>query len=125
MVLALGLWLTVVGLALFRLSRHFDGRLLLAGLVGIWIATAWLNWRDKRSAEAGEWRISEQTLHLLELLGGWPVAGITQRWIRHKVSKGRYQVVFWLIGILQIAVAADFLANWMIVAWVSRWATGN
>jgi len=43
--------------------------------------------RDKTMAHKNEWRTSESTLHLLELLGGWPGALITQRVIRHKNKK--------------------------------------
>jgi alpha-amylase len=32
---------------------------------------------DKRAAVRGDWRVSESTLHVLELLGGWPGTKIT------------------------------------------------
>jgi uncharacterized membrane protein YsdA (DUF1294 family) len=53
-----------------------------------------------RSARSGlrRMRIAEQTLHLFELLGGWPGALIAQRIFRHKTSKRSYQVWFWLIA---------------------------
>jgi uncharacterized membrane protein YsdA (DUF1294 family) len=52
---------------------------------------------DKRAAEKGLWRIPEKSLHILELLGGWPGAFMAQRLLRHKNRKPSYQLVFWLI----------------------------
>lgn len=52
---------------------------------------------DKRAARRGAWRISERTLHTMELLGGWPGALAARSLIRHKSVKRRYAVVLWLI----------------------------
>ena len=54
-------------------------------------------WLDKRSAQSGGQRTPENTLHLVELLGGWPGALIAQHVFRHKTRKDSYQAVFWLI----------------------------
>jgi uncharacterized membrane protein YsdA (DUF1294 family)/cold shock CspA family protein len=58
--------------------------------------------RDKTKAHKNEWRTPEATLHLLELLGGWPGALITQKWIRHKNKKVSFQVVFWIIVMMHL-----------------------
>jgi uncharacterized membrane protein YsdA (DUF1294 family) len=58
---------------------------------------------DKRAARRGGRRTPEATLHLLELLGGWPGALVAQRLIRHKNAKPGYQIVFWLIVALHLA----------------------
>ncbi len=52
---------------------------------------------DKARAVDTEWRVSENTLHFLELLGGWPGALFAQQCLRHKTAKPGYQVIFWLI----------------------------
>lgn len=52
--------------------------------------------KDKRAAQNGEWRVSEQTLHLLSLFCGWPGAIIAQQRLRHKTKKADFRVVFWL-----------------------------
>ena len=52
---------------------------------------------DKRSAETGRWRTPENTLHITELLGGWPGALVAQQVFRHKTRKVSFQVVVWLI----------------------------
>jgi len=48
-------------------------------------------------------------LQLLALLGGWPGALITQRVIRHKNKKTSFQVIFWIIVIIHIAIWLDVL----------------
>jgi uncharacterized membrane protein YsdA (DUF1294 family) len=52
---------------------------------------------DKRRAIRGAWRISEATLHLVELLGGWPGALVAQQVLRHKRQKRGYMLIFWFI----------------------------
>ncbi len=51
---------------------------------------------DKSAAQKGEWRTSEQTLHLLALAGGWPGAMLAQQMLRHKSSKQEFRSVFWV-----------------------------
>lgn len=65
--------------------------------------------RDKTMAHKNEWRTSESTLHLLELLGGWPGALITQRVIRHKTKKTSFQITFWIIVIIHIVIWLDVM----------------
>jgi uncharacterized membrane protein YsdA (DUF1294 family) len=63
-------------------------------------------WIDKRRATRGHWRISEATLHGIELLGGWPGAWIAQRLFHHKRSKTPFLIVFWaIVGIHALAWA--------------------
>ncbi|MCK4492569.1 MAG: cold shock and DUF1294 domain-containing protein [Methylococcales bacterium] len=51
---------------------------------------------DKRAAKKGHWRTSENTLHFLALLGGWPGALLAQQFLRHKSRKVSFLMVFWL-----------------------------
>ncbi|HMJ90030.1 MAG TPA: DUF1294 domain-containing protein [Candidatus Acidoferrum sp.] len=76
--------------------------------------TYWIYAVDKRRAEEGMWRVSEANLHLLELLGGWPGAFVAQRRLRHKCSKGSYQMVFWLIVLGYQFAAFDSLRDWQL-----------
>lgn len=50
---------------------------------------------DKKAAMQGKWRISERTLHLFALIGGWPGALLAQKLLRHKSKKRSFQLVFW------------------------------
>ncbi len=72
------------------------------------IAYAW----DKRAAQRGGPRTPEVTLHLLELLGGWPGALFAQRLIRHKNAKVGYQLVFWAIVLLHLVVGWIIFSRW-------------
>jgi len=96
--------------AAHQLGIAFLWVILYAVLVSA--ATYWIYAVDKRRAEAGSWRISEAQLHLLELLGGWPGAFLAQRRLRHKCSKGSYQMMFWLIVLAWQFAACDSLQNW-------------
>ncbi|GAB6140780.1 hypothetical protein JCM14076_15090 [Methylosoma difficile] len=64
---------------------------------------------DKQNAETGGFRTPESSLHLLELLGGWPGGLLAQRLLRHKNRKTSYQIVFWLIAGLHIVFWIDYL----------------
>lgn len=72
------------------------------------IVTYFLYWRDKRVATRNSrrlkqtQRISERTLHTMELLGGWPGAFLAQRTLKHKSKKRPYQIVFWAIVVVHI-----------------------
>ena len=69
---------------------------------------------DKCRAQKMNWRVSENSLHLTALLGGWPGAFLSQRQFRHKVSKFGFQFVFWLIVLIYQLAAFDALQNWRL-----------
>ncbi|MCZ6837505.1 MAG: DUF1294 domain-containing protein [Planctomycetota bacterium] len=52
---------------------------------------------DKRKAKKNAWRTPEKTLHLLELLGGFPGALLGQVLFRHKTKKWSFLIVTWAI----------------------------
>ena len=98
--------------ALSRLTSFVDWRLLCGVPLGVSAFTFLIYRADKRRAEEGEWRVPESTLHLAELMGGWPGAFLAQRRFRHKISKTSYQCFFWSIVLVHQAVAIDSLAGW-------------
>jgi uncharacterized membrane protein YsdA (DUF1294 family) len=59
---------------------------------------------DKYQARRGGRRIRERTLHLLELLGGWPGAMVGQAVFRHKRRKRKYVLVLMAIIILHVGI---------------------
>lgn len=65
---------------------------------------------DKRAAVAGRWRTPEATLHLAELLGGWPGGLAARRLLRHKSRKLSFRVVSW--GVIALHAAAWAGAGW-------------
>ena len=76
---------------------------------------------DKSSARAGARRISESTLHLLALAGGWPGALVAQQVLRHKSSKTSFLAVYWATVALNCAGCA-LLALPAGRAWLWSWA---
>ncbi|WP_324102244.1 DUF1294 domain-containing protein [Noviherbaspirillum sp.] len=63
---------------------------------------------DKSAARRDAWRISERTLHLLGLAGGWPGALVAQRMLRHKSAKRSFQAVFWMTVVLNCAALSIY-----------------
>lgn len=65
---------------------------------------------DKNAAQYRRWRVSESTLHLLSLLGGWPFAWLAQQTLRHKSRKAQFRMTYW------VTVAAHFagLLGWLL-----------
>ncbi|WP_162940186.1 DUF1294 domain-containing protein [Gryllotalpicola protaetiae] len=57
---------------------------------------------DKQAAIDGAWRTRESTLQALALLGGWPGAVFAQQLLRHKNRKVSFQLVFWLLVIINV-----------------------
>lgn len=64
---------------------------------------------DKSAARKGTWRISENNLHVLDFLGGWPGGFLAQRLLRHKTSKPAFQRIYWVTVVLHCA-----LVGWLL-----------
>ncbi len=65
---------------------------LISMLIGSGLSFALLAW-DKRAARLGRWRTKQTTLHVLELLGGWPGSLLASALLRHKSRKAGYRLV--------------------------------
>ncbi len=61
------------------------------------VASFLMFWSDKNNAQKVQWRTPENTLHAVELVGGWPGTLIAQQVFRHKTRKISYLVTLWLI----------------------------
>ena len=66
---------------------------------------------DKKAAIKNRRRVSEKSLHLLGVVGGWPGAFLAQQRLRHKTQKTAFQVTFWLTVIVNLACA-----GWLTVS---------
>lgn len=64
---------------------------------------------DKSKAKRGIWRTTEATLHMLEILGGWPGALVSQQVFQHKNRKISFQIQFWVIIAAHLSFWAWFL----------------
>ena len=104
-VLVIG-WLALLGWGLWsgRLPLWTAGALLALNLLTVWAYAA-----DKNAARAGAWRVSENQLHLMALLGGWPAAWLAQQNLRHKTSKAPFRAVYWLTVLGHCAALALWL----------------
>tara|TARA_R110002167_G_scaffold227257_3_gene432473 strand:- start:1668 stop:2267 length:600 start_codon:yes stop_codon:yes gene_type:complete len=67
---------------------------------------------DKSSAQKGNWRTSEGTLHALALAGGWPGAAFAQQLLRHKSQKKEFRFAFW-VTVMGNVVALVWLV-WLV-----------
>lgn len=67
---------------------------------------------DKKAAINNRRRVSEKSLHLMGVLGGWPGALLAQQRLRHKTQKTTFQMIFWLTVVLNLACV-----GWLMVAW--------
>lgn len=56
---------------------------------------------DKRAAVRHAWRVPENTLHMLEFLGGWLGALLAQKIFHHKTAKKSFRNMFWLMIFLE------------------------
>jgi uncharacterized membrane protein YsdA (DUF1294 family) len=101
-------------IALSRLAPSIDWWLLAGVPVVVSLLTYFAYRSDKKRAQTGEWRVSEATLHLMELTGGWPGALLAQRKYRHKTATLSFQVAFWLIVLIHQCIALDFLLHWRL-----------
>jgi len=73
---------------------------------------AYINYAiDKKAAINNRRRVSEKSLHLLGVLGGWPGALLAQQRLRHKTQKTAFQVTFWLTVVVNLACA-----GWLTVS---------
>lgn len=55
-------------------------------------------------------RIAENTLHLIDLFGGWPGGWLAQSRLRHKTQKLSFRVVFWITVALNVTLS-------VLIAW--------
>ena len=65
---------------------------------------------DKSRAASGQThrRIREQTLHIIDFMGGWPGGIVARRTFRHKTKDLKFRMKSWLI----ILIHALLIAVW-------------
>ena len=93
--------LAIGSFAIHKLHPAFLGIYLAMSIVTIAVYAM-----DKRKAVKSQWRIPEATLHICELLCGWPGAMIAQVVIRHKNAKLSFQLVFWAMVLINTGILA-------------------
>mgnify|MGYP000043018340 CR=1 FL=1 len=85
-------------------TKNFVIYLIIINLIGFYVM-----WSDKRKAKKGRWRIPENTLFLITLLGGGigTIAGMYT--FRHKTQKIQFVIGFPFITILEIVTIVYFV----------------
>jgi uncharacterized membrane protein YsdA (DUF1294 family)/cold shock CspA family protein len=84
--------------------------MLLLAAYGLLSAVAFLLYRkDKSAAQQGKWRTPEATLHLVDLVGGWPGGLLARQAFRHKTRKQSFRTVFWVTVVANCAALAWFV----------------
>ena len=77
-------------------------------VLGVYLVASLLTFglyaRDKSAALSGNWRISESTLHLFSLIGGWPGAAIAQSQLRHKSKKTSFRAMYWITVVINCGI---------------------
>ena len=71
---------------------------------------------DKSAAREKRWRTSENTLHVLFLIGGWPGALIAQEKLRHKSKKQSFRMIFWFMIFINIGIFFWFFGEAILVS---------
>jgi len=112
-----------------RIAIRLSGAFLLVAvvLVGLSLSRApdWLLWLylgagalsaflyayDKRAAVQGAWRISESTLHMIDLAGGIIGGLAAQALFRHKTSKTEFAIVTAAVYAIHVIALAALIAG--------------
>jgi uncharacterized membrane protein YsdA (DUF1294 family) len=68
---------------------------------------------DKYRATNSGWRIRENLLHTMDLLGGWPGGFGAQYFFRHKTRKVSFQIIFWA----SVLIHDYFWVRWCVWYW--------
>ena len=73
--------------------------------------TFFIYYIDKSAAKNKQRRISENTLHLLSIFGGWPGAIFAQKMLHHKSKKLSFRITFFVTILLNISGFFLFFIN--------------
>jgi uncharacterized membrane protein YsdA (DUF1294 family)/cold shock CspA family protein len=104
----------LIALVLLKRIALFVPFIYLGMSLATWLIYAF----DKSAAMNRRWRTEEQTLHLFELLGGWPGAWVAQAMIRHKSRKQSFRMIFTLCAAVNVtALLLYAIPEWAIPEW--------
>lgn len=93
---------------MLSMEEMFTTKNIIIYLLAINLFGFLIMWIDKRRAKKGEWRISENTIFFITLLGGGigTIAGMKK--FRHKTKKLKFQIGLPAILIVEIILAVYF-----------------
>lgn len=91
------------------MNEYLTVKNIILYVLGINLIAFFAMWIDKRRAKNGEWRISENALFTLVLLGGG-IGGIAGMYtFRHKTKKMKFVIGFPTILITEIALIIYYI----------------
>ena len=102
-----GSYLAIAGFAVVYLgiTRYWSLPLWVTGLYLAMSLICFVLYQvDKRRAGTARRRVSERTLLLWGLLGGWPGAILAQQIVRHKTQKTSFRRAFWLTVVINVVL---------------------
>ena len=85
--------------------------LLVAVYGGLSVVAIVMYRLDKTAAMQGTWRVSEESLHLIAVLGGWPGAMLARPVLRHKTTKQPFRTIFWCTVVANCSALAWFVVS--------------
>lgn len=86
--------------------------ILIVWLIVINLISILITIHDKRSAQKGRWRVRENTLLLLGVLGGAIGMLVTMKKIHHKTKHMKFMVGLPLILLVQVGVLMVSIWKW-------------
>lgn len=98
-----------LGLYLLYAFRILDARAPVLGYMTMSVITFGFFYVDKKRAEEDRWRLTETSMHVLEILGGWPGSIVALGMLRHKTRKAEY------LAMLCVIIAVHVL-TWILLA---------
>lgn len=110
--------LSIAGLVALASALH-PALVVLAGVYCVMsLISLVLYYSDKQRAEANQWRISEATLHGVDLVGGIIGGLVAQELFRHKTAKREFIAVTVLIAIVHLVALAALASGQLDLATV-------
>ncbi len=85
--------------------------LVWSWILGVSVASFFTYGYDKAIAGRNVTRVPEVVLHLLTLFGGTLGSFLGMQIFRHKTQKKSFQIVFWVIVVIQIVVVILLLTR--------------
>ena len=95
----------IITIAIFSYLYVYEHiRPIFSYLIAINFSTFVLYGYDKLISSGEALRIPEWNLHALAILGGSPAGLASQKFFRHKTVKGSFQLVYWIIVVIQVGL---------------------
>lgn len=104
--------LGILGTGLMTFISYYQGlNIVWSYFLSINLLTFFFYGYDKKFSRASYFRIPESILHSLAICGAAPGGLVGQMFFRHKTMKKSFQIVYWVIVIVQMIILSLFPWN--------------